>query len=499
MTSLLMVTLLGVSASCPTEAQAGVFVAKSDQMAKVSFVAVLKQFPASSAAINVGKAPLPNKQRKSAGPINKAGTNPPFPVTKDVPHTTDTTDTFACLTDTGGPPDTNGAVGPKHLFTALNYRLHAQKKDGSNIGTVYPWDFWQAVAPNLHPFDPRVVFDPHAQRWFMTYCAGRATADACLLIGVSETDDPTGNWFVHRVKVDQKGEYWIDFQVLGLNQERLVVTGSLVPRSGTTVPPRFSYFVFDKKHLLNGGPGSHTKFVVPYSYSGNPAFVHDKGVKELVIVQTSSNYSEFCLFEITGETGAMKLNAVTRVKPKWNWTFMAPEAPQAGSRITLDSGTGDGQVVIRNQYIWMVHSVNPTSKNYQRASLQWWQIERTGAVVQQGFLDDPTGRYSYVYPSIAVNGRDDVLIGYTRCSADSYPTGSYSYRRKTDAGEELRGDFQFKAGELPYTKSYPVARWGDYSSSCVDPVSDELWTLQQFSAKDKDGGNTEGLYWKKLK
>jgi hypothetical protein len=492
----LMATLVCVLATCPAEAKTGVFVEKSDQMAKIRFLQVFEQHPASTTRIRIPEAPEPTRRPKITAPKTPP---PPFPTTADVQHATDTSDTIPCLTDTGVPPDTNGAAGPNHLFTTLNYRMHAQKKDGTKIGTVYPWDFWQPIAPNLYPFDPRVIFDPHSQRWFMTYGAGRVTADACLLIGVSETDDPTGNWFCHRIKIDKNGGYWIDFDVLGFNEERVVVTGSLVPQGSSGLPQLFAYYVFEKKHLLNGGPGSHTKFAVTYDYSGCPTMIHDKGVKELVFVQESETYSEFCLFEIAGEAGAMQLKAAAAVKPKWNWTFMAPTAPQAGSKVTISSGQGEFQGMIRNNYLWIVNGVNPTSQDRQRASLQWWQIERTGGVVQQGFLDDPTGRYSYIYPSIAVNGKNDVLIGYTRCSADSYPTACYAYRRKDDAPEQLRGDFQFKVGEAPYEKSSPAARWGDYTSSCVDPATDELWTLQQYSAKDNTGVGTEGLYWKKLK
>src|SRR5262249_1637687 len=126
-------------------------------------LAMSKKPPEPRRYLSAPKVPSPEHppRPKSA----KATTKPPFPTTSDVQHVVDTSDGFECLTDTGGPPDTNGAVGPNHLFTTLNYRMHAQKKDGTKLGTVYPWDFWQPVAPNLYPFDPRVVFDPHTQRW----------------------------------------------------------------------------------------------------------------------------------------------------------------------------------------------------------------------------------------------------------------------------------------------------------------------------------------------
>jgi hypothetical protein len=150
-----------------------------------------------------------------------------------------------------------------------------------------------------------------------------------------------------------------------------------------------------------------------------------------------------------------------------------------------------------------VQSMSPTApKIVRRASVGWWQIDLTGKTVQQGFLDDPGGKYSYMYPSIAVNKNNDMLIGYTRCSPDTFPSACYAYRRGTDPLEQLKGDFVYKAGEVAFgVASTPPAkyRWGDYSSSCADPLTDDLWTLQMCSVRDATFGYTVGLHWKRLK
>ena len=95
---------------------------------------------------------------------------------------------------------------------------------------------------------------------------------------------------------------------------------------------------------------------------------------------------------------------------------------------------------------------------------------------------------------MAVNASNDVLIGYSRFSAFQYASGNYSFRFATDPLNTLRADTVLKAGEGTYlnTGNSKLNRWGDYSSTVVDPVDDTtLWTIQEYAASD----NRWGTWW----
>src|SRR5258708_20823157 len=83
-------------------------------------------------------------------------------------------------------------------------------------------------------FDPEIVFDPYTSRWFFS-----AGADApqgtnffffsftSVLLAVSETSDPTGNWLLYRVYADPSGNTWADYPRIGFNSKWVVITANI--------------------------------------------------------------------------------------------------------------------------------------------------------------------------------------------------------------------------------------------------------------------------------
>ena len=118
--------------------------------------------------------------------------------------------------------------------------------------------------------------------------------------------------------------------------------------------------------------------------------------------------------------------------------------------------------------------------------------------MQSGRIDDPSGDTFYAYPSIAVNEYDDVLIGYSRFSADQYASAIYAFRYGSDPAGTLNDDTVLKAGEASYYKIFGGTRnrWGDYSATVVDPVNDrDLWTIQEYAATPISGSDRWGTWW----
>jgi hypothetical protein len=67
-----------------------------------------------------------------------------------------------------------------------------------------------------------------------------------------------------------------------------------------------------------------------------------------------------------------------------------------------------------------------------------------------------------------------------------------------DAINSLRADAVFKDGE-GYSFNGNPNRWGDYSSTVVDPVNDlDIWTIQEFAGKPDDPFQKWGTWWKRV-
>jgi hypothetical protein len=156
--------------------------------------------------------------------------------------------------------------------------------------------------------------------------------------------------------------------------------------------------------------------------------------------------------------------------------------------------------VYRNGSLWTAQTIfMPATGTPNRCSVQWWQVDTTagdvGGIQQLGRIDDPTATLFYAYSSIGVNSESDALVGYSQFSATQYAGSGSSLRMAGDAPSTLRAGIVLEAGQASYFKDQGAGdnRWGDFSSTVVDPLNDlNLWTLQEYAATDNDWGTWWG-------
>src|SRR5438552_3018753 len=122
-------------------------------------------------------------------------------------------------------PSTQGAVGTNYLMVTLNSQVRIQDRSGNPISTITLGGWWNSFgASNL--VDPRVLYDPYKQRWIFAALGDRETPLG-LLLAVSQTSDPTGNW--NRYFNSMTNALWIgvlmtgDSPKVGFNTNRIVV------------------------------------------------------------------------------------------------------------------------------------------------------------------------------------------------------------------------------------------------------------------------------------
>jgi hypothetical protein len=410
---------------------------------------------------------------------------------------------FLALSDdnTAIPPDTMGAVGADHVMTTLNSQVRIQDRIGGPISIVDLNSFWASVG-NPNVFDPRLTYDSFNDRWICSGIADPDSASSAILVGVSETSDASGNWFLYSVDVDTNNLLWADFDSLGFNKNWIVVTANLFLIGGD-----FSNavaYVFDKADLYASGSGAFTQLVFTdgEAFAVVPATTHDNSLDTLYLVEDwDGSTGELRISTITGTVGSELLSIGTAFPTTTNrWeSFTIPNnlAPQLGSTNGID--VGDPRVLscfYRNGSLWVAQSALLPIGAPRRSAAQWWQFTPTGVIQQFGRVDDPSGAEDFAYPSLAVNASNDVLIGYSRFSATQYASANYSFRFATDPANTLRTDIVLKAGEGAYfaTDDIGLNRWGDYSSTVVDPVDDmSMWTIQQYAGTPAGNPDINGL------
>ncbi len=394
------------------------------------------------------------------------------------------------------PPDVNGAVGPNHLMTTLNSQVRIQDRQGNTISTVNLATFWAAVGGLGTVYDPKILYDHVANRWMIVTSANPQLNTSCTLLGVSQTSDPTGNWNLYKVDVDPSNTMWVDYPSIGFNDKWIVVQMNLFSMPGSSATSHQIY-VWDKADVYANGTGVFTLFNITNESTAVvvPSIHYDNSVSRMFVVRTISGTNggrgSIGMRTITGSTASPSLSTETVIQAPVGvtWTSSGNNngdfAPQLGT--TNRVATNDHRmrhVVVRNGKVWAVHTVFLPAGTPTRSSVQYWQLDTTGAVLQRGRIDDATGKNFYSFPSLAVNNKNDVLIGYASFAADRYPSGSYSFRRNNDPINTFRDEYIFKYGENTYFKNFGSTRnrWGDYTNTVVDPTNDSVfWTIQEYS------------------
>ncbi len=184
----------------------------------------------------------------------------------------------------------------------------------------------------------------------------------------------------------------------------------------------------------------------------------------------------------------------------------AIQAPQKGGsgRIQLSGEGGVGSrlatPVMRNGLLWTCQTVgldgmNPTyeggatGSGVDRSAIQWIKFEVTpggnGLVYSwhdRIFDDAETNPTWYYMPSLMVNCRMELVLGFSGSSEDLFVSAFYSWFANctTSRPEPFQSGVDFFNEDLG---DYDlISRWGDYSNTSLDPLDDTtFWTVQAYA------------------
>lgn len=372
---------------------------------------------------------------------------PPPPVTMNFASNT---------TDQVAPGDASGAVGKNHIISATNYWFTVHTRNGQTATSKFLFNFLEPVTPgtgnlDLDYYDPRVVYDSVADRWVaLGMHDGRE-----IILAVTQTGDPTGTWSRYKIRITNAfGE--IDFTRLALTRDTVMIATHddagrtwVLSTSKTDLYARPVTLPMRTYSLDEWGAAPVTAEDSPVEY-----VVYNDGL-DLIVTRLD------------------QLNSFVTVKNNATWSRSFGFAPQLGTTNSLDLGWGWIETaVLRGNRMYSVQTVglsNPT-----RTSVLWRAFHpQTGERLGGGMIDDATGGKWYAFPSLAVNRSGAMLIAFSTFSTSTYPSAGYAYVNAIGLATSVG---TIKNGTAAYTGA---DRWGDYTTTVVDPQQDSaFWTLQ---------------------
>jgi len=342
--------------------------------------------------------------------------------------------------------------------------------EGTNSGILIynkKGEFVQGVSQKCfnNGIDPKFFFDIHNKVFvFDLWWYYDKEKTKPVNVSVSETSDPTGAWNIYPVsrtaEVDGGGigysKKWIGYSYPGGEENTFIMR------------------VADAKA---GKPATIYHFK---GSLGHPVFMQD-AIDDLYFFEIKRG--EFVIRKVSEDAdGKPYCEVVSRQPHNLKYIDYPPQSPQKGTAQKVSSGDRNPKnLVYQSGSIWFSQAINCEG----HAAVQWHQINAAdGKIIQTGLIKSDTS--NYIQTTIAVNKKNDVLVGFQEVNGNSFISPRFAYRKAKDKPGTIREIVSAGEGE----GATDGVSWGDYSGSIIDGDNLlDLWTIQS-RANTKGRGET---------
>lgn len=379
----------------------------------------------------------------------------------------------------GVPNDNDMAISNDGMIVSvINSNIWVHDSAGTNL-TTQSLDAWAAsLGITGSKFDPRVLYDPIHDRFIIAALNGFTDSTSFLLVGFSQTNDPTGAWNLYALPGDPNNDtLWTDYPIMAITPYELVITVNLL-RNGEPWQTGFAESIAWQLDLDSAYAGNTLASNLWFNINfGNAP------VRNLCPVQGGRVPSGPNMYFVSNRNFAVQNDTVffmemtdTMNGPgvQFNVGYGLTDvqygmAPLAIQQFSQQLATNDGRwldAIIENDNIQYVGNCIDTTTG--RAAIYHGFIEGiSGTPTYRGeILSYPAGDYGY--PGIAwcgmMPGSDEAMLTANYCGPDAqnhpgvgaiYYDGMGNYSDLSVA----------KTGQSWINAITGVDRWGDYSGA----------------------------------
>ena len=343
------------------------------------------------------------------------------------------------------------AVGGGYVMEGSNSGLLIYDKKGNFVQGVSQKCFNNGI-------DPKLFFDVHNKVFvFDLWWYYDKPKTKPVNIAVSETSNPTGAWNIYPVSRTQE----VDGGGIGYSKKWIAYS---YPGGEENT------FIMRMADAIAGKPATIYHFK---GSLGHPVFTQD-AIDDLYFFDIQDD-GLFVIRKISEDANGKPFCQIVSSKPhKLTYVDYPPQSPQLGTAQKVSSGDRNPKnLVLQSGHIWFSQAVLCEG----RSVVQWHQINiKTGNIIQTGIIKSDTT--NYIQTTIAVNKKNDVLVGFQTVNEHSFISPRFAYRKAKDPLNTLRPIISMGEGK----GATDGASWGDYSGSMIDGDNLlDLWTIQSIA------------------
>lgn len=465
--------------------------------------------PEGPPAYHIQGEPPPDSSRGEAPvqPLVAKPAPPPTPPPGDLGATEapgDGVRSWDALGHTGWiPPDTIHAVGPGHVVEAVNSGFAVYDKLGGTLLGYTTFSSFFTGEPTGFTgmlYDPRVVFTvAGGQNRFVMLVLGLDETHqfSFLVVAVSVTSDPTGDWWVWRL--DQTNgnagdsDAWADYCGLGADTWGVYATCNMFYFAGGFKYARL--WSLPASWIYTGGGGSFWSAWNLQWNSGSGAFALQPanptttagGGETFFVNSWSGTGQQLLLWKLTGDRAAPTLTRAT-MATTWDYDAIGNNVDQPGSATDIDGGDARVMNAVYHQRRVFTTLTDDVDSDTSMAGWHTFKLNvDSNAVEWEHILYSGSGFY-YFYPALATHG-DDGASTTDLALFGSWTTGSAQYasvlvKVYEDQPNTAAGAFvNTRSGEGAYVllDGSGRNRWGDYSGAAYDWWCRNVWGSGEYA------------------
>ncbi|MEO0971933.1 MAG: hypothetical protein AAFX85_02475, partial [Pseudomonadota bacterium] len=396
------------------------------------------------------------------------------------------------------PPDTNGDVSENFVVSYVNLVWRVYDKAGNPIGGALAgntfWAGFGGACETNNDGDPIVLYDHVARRWVFSQFAPRSGIQCFAL---SDTEDPNSGLTRYAFLVEPAA--FNDYPKIGVwvsadgTQSAYTYTGrNFIPQASPTTARDITAVLFDRNAMLSGAAAAFVSVVVPGGFTNfdglQPGHVESGnlapgGACPLFTVADAPNlyrFFEFC--ENFPGNGAFTTLPTVAVATFDNGLGNVP-APGGNSMATLAAFTmyrASHANIGGEHRLAVAHTVDAGG---DRAGMRWTILDVDNysaiTVIDQGTFAPNDGRERWM-GAVTLDQVGNLGMGYTRGGGADFPSVFVTGREVGDPAGTLQAESECVLGTGSQTGG---TRWGDYSSTSLDPADGcTFWTFQEYVA-----------------
>lgn len=349
----------------------------------------------------------------------------------------------------GVPNDNDMAISDAgKIISVINSVIYFYDIDGTLLSTISLYDFSDTLGIADSKYDPKVMYDPRADKFIIVFLSGYTPASTNIIIAFSETNDPLGYWNFYALPGNPKdNDRWTDFPMLALTEHELFITGNLII-PGEPWQTGFSETLIWQMSLDSGYIAAPINAVYYDSifFGGNP-------IRNLNPVKGGATTYGPDMYFLSNRNFAPENDTIFIV-------HVTGSLDQPETEITIDFGLAD-----------LNYGVPPQARQYNNHIFDTNDGRVLGSYFEDGEIQfvsntlDPATGFCGIYHGIISDLEGGIHIHGHIIGDDTLDLGypNISYTGKFDGDNQSIISFDHSAPTIYAGMSAVFYNWGDYS------------------------------------